>query len=72
MPKELLGMLHDWKDEYSDIVEIDNNNWPEVFLWIKENDELVWTGDSEVADAEGMSGEEIETMLREYIEECLS
>lgn len=72
MPEELLAMLHDWKPEYSESVNVVNNNWPEVFLWTKEGDELVWTGESDVADAEGMTAAEIERLLSDYIDECLA
>lgn len=72
MPEELLAMFHDWKPEYSESVNVVNNNWPEVFLWTKEDDKLVWTGESEVADAEGMTAAEIERLLSDYIDECLA
>lgn len=72
MPEELVEMFHDWKDEYNSVVNVVNNNWPEVFLWKKEDDKLIWTGNSDVADAEGMTDEEIETLLTEYIVDCLS
>lgn len=71
MPKELLYMLNNWDEKYASDVDVDMNNWPEVFLWTFENGKLVWTGYSDVADAEGMNEEEIKNMLSEYICDCL-
>ena len=72
MPNELLEMLNNWKEEYSAEVQVDMNNWPEVFLWTKDNDKLIWTGYSDVADAEGMTRRQIRKMLDEYITECIN
>lgn len=72
MPDELKEMLNNWKEEYSEKVDIDMNNWPEIFFWKKEKDKLVWSGESEVVDAEGYSEEYIKSILVDYMDENLA
>ena len=72
MPDELIKMFHDGTTDENKDVSIVDNNWPEVFLWTKEGNELIWTGYSDVADAEGMTEVEIESLLTDYIVESLS
>ena len=68
MPDELIAMFHDWKDGYEKTVDVDMNNWPEVFIWTRRGKKLVWTGYSDVADAEGLPPEEIQALLAEYLD----
>lgn len=71
MPKELIDMLNNWEDKYASIVNVNMNNWLEVFLWTLEGNELIWTGDSDVVNAEGMTEKEIKNMLSEYMCDCM-
>ncbi len=68
MPDELIAMFHDWKEGYEKKVDVDMNNWPEIFIWTRRGKKLVWTGYSDVADAEGASPEEIQALLAEYLD----
>lgn len=68
MPPELIAMFHDWKEGYEKKVDVDMNNWPEVFIWLRKGKKLEWTGYSDVADAEGLPPEEIQALLAEYLD----
>ena len=73
-PKTLTKLFHEGKADRKHGVEVIDNNWFEVFVWnVKKNDNgretLEWTGISDVADAEGMTPEEIRRMLSDTLEE---
>lgn len=69
MPKKLRDMFHNWKYEYTQTVDIDSNNWFEVFLYYKDGKKLQWTGHSDVVDAEGLDDKMLKRILVEYIDE---
>jgi len=73
-PETLTKLFHEGKADRKHGVEVIDNNWFEVFVWnVKKNDNdretLEWTGIADVADAEGMTPEEIRGMLSDTLEE---
>ena len=71
MPEELIKKFHNWKPEYEKDVEVGNNNWAELTLFIKQGDKYVDAGYSDVVDVEGCNPEQIKNILIDSINEYI-
>ena len=73
MPDELLQLFHEGKADAAHGVEVDENNWFELFYWhCKEDGRLIGAGCSEVVDWGGMSEEELLGSLKDALYEYIS
>lgn len=73
MPDELLQLFHEGKADAAHGVEVDENNWFEMFVWYrKEDGRLVWSGYSDVVDWDSESEEELRGSLKDALDEYIS
>jgi len=66
-PEELLQLFHNGQADQEHGVEVIDNNWLEVFLWIRKGKKLEWTGESDVVDA----GFDTVTDVFTFLKDCL-
>ena len=67
MPEDLVEMFRNGKAFNSKKVFVDMNNWFEVFTWTLQNGKLVWTGNSDVADVENNTPEQMRAFLTDVM-----
>ena len=66
-PEELMQLFHNGQADQEHGVEVIDNNWLEVFLWIRKGQKLEWTGESDVVDA----GFDTATDVFAFLKDCL-
>ena len=72
MPEELIQMFRNGKAFNSKKVFVDMNNWFEVFTWTLQDGKLVWTGNSDVADVENNTPEQMRAFLTDVMNDYFS
>ena len=66
-PEELMQMFHDCSAFESPLVEIQDNNWFEMFLYEKKHTTWKWTGEADVVDVEGCKPHELLSQMIDYL-----